>query len=89
MSCSSKQTRLLAYASFLTLLQAEQEEEETLLLQRLKEWPEHRLKRTGHMIDDLGATPFKTRRSTTGAVYQFAAVGKSATTRLDSIYQFK
>jgi hypothetical protein len=69
--------------SFAPLLQAEYDEEERILLQRLKEWGGDRLEREGYMLDKLGASLVtKQPKNVEGKIWTFSRVAKDDNTSL-------
>jgi hypothetical protein len=59
------------------LLQAEYDEEEKILMQRLEHWSMDKLKRDGFMLHDLGASILpKQPKNVEGLVWTFNKIGK-------------
>lgn len=49
-------------------------------MERLKEWPDDKLKREGFMLDDMAAhTDWKPKYSVSGTVVTFSKTGSAAT----------
>ena len=60
------------------LLQAEYDEEERLLMHRLKDWSDDRLRREGVMLDDLVATPFTPHKRVDKQIVTFSKAGQAS-----------
>lgn len=74
---------VLADGSFLPLLDAEQEEAELQFMERLKEWPDDKLRREGFMLDEMGgSTDWQPKYKVHGKVVSFAKTGSDATSIL-------
>jgi predicted metalloprotease len=75
--------------SFEPLLQAEHDEAERTLLQRLKDWPLDRLEKDGYMLEGLGARVEPKLKSNEGTVVTFNKTGKDGKKPLTPHHKFE
>ena len=68
--------KLIVGTSFEPLLQAEHDESERMLLQRLKDWSSDRLDKEGYMLEKLGARVEKGMKPVEGVLVTFNKTGK-------------